>query len=230
MSGTTISGDYIKAEGKANRMSARMMAVVAEGDRGRVYLAPTTEQEAAAGEARPSWKPEGNIANRMTGGNCTPYGLTTWGSLFTPRQLVALTTLSDLVGEARDHVWAHGRAAGLPDDPKRLRDGGLGATAYAEGLALYLAFLVNQTANHSSSVCGWNNANSQMRSVFARQAIPMVWDYAESNPFCESSGSYANLFARQVKGFETLGSPVPAGAFHADVNRQALSTDRVVST
>jgi putative DNA methylase len=211
MSRTPVPGDYIKSEGKAGRIGARMMAIVAEGDRGSVYLAPTPEQEAVAREAAPTWRPEGAIATRMTGGNCTPYGLTSWGDLFTPRQLVALTTFSDLVAEARDRARGDAIAAGLPADSKSLSEGGAGASAYADGLAVYLGFLVNQVANRSSSVCGWNSANTQMRSVFARQAIPMVWDYAESNPLCDSSGSYSNLFERQVKGFTALcpSKPIP---------------------
>jgi len=94
-------------------------------------------------------------------------------------------------------------AAGLTNDGKPFAEGGAGSTAYADAVCVYLAFLVNQVANHSSSVCGWNNANTQMRSVFARQAIPMVWDYAESNPFairlvasrtCLSAKSKASRF------------------------------------
>ena len=104
MSGTPISGDYIKAEGKAGRLGARLMAIVAEGERGRVYLGPTPEHEAAAQRAEPAWRPDGQIATRMTGGNCTPYGLTSWGDLFSARQLVALTTFSDLVQEACEVV------------------------------------------------------------------------------------------------------------------------------
>jgi putative DNA methylase len=230
MSGTPISGDYIKAEGNAGRMGARLMAIVAEGARGRVYLAPTPEHEAAARKARPEWRPEGEIAKRMTGGNCTPYGMTTWGDLFTPRQLVALTTFSDLVGEAMQQVRRDALQAGLPDDPKPLRDGGIGAAAYAEALGVYLGFLVNQVANHSSSVCGWNSANTQMRSVFARQAIPMVWDFAESNPLCDSSGSFANLFERQVKGFVSLGCATNGVALQSDANQQVVSRAKLVST
>ena len=114
--------------------------------------------------------------------------------------------------------------------PRPLRDAGTGATAYAEAVAVYLALLINQVANHSSSVCGWNNVNTQMRSVFARQAIPMVWDYAESNLFCESSGSYANLFERQLKGFEALGNGQSGIASQVDVSRQCISSDKLVST
>lgn len=230
MSGTPITGAYIKAEGKAGRMSARLMAIVAEGDRGRVYVAPTPEHEAAALNAQPTWRPEGDIATRMTGGNCTPYGLTTWGHLFTPRQLVALTTLSDLAQEARDRAQRDALQAGLPEDARPLSHEGTGANAYADGLLVYLGFLVNQVSNHSSSVCGWNSANTQMRSVFARQAIPMVWDYAESNPLCDSSGSYGNLIERQVKGFGALGDGAPGAAVQADANVQTVSTGKVVST
>ena len=111
LSGTPIPGDYIKAEGKAGRMGARLMGVVAEGVRGRIYLPPLPAHEAAARQAQPTWKPPGDIAARMTGGNCTPYGLTSWGDLFTPRQLVALTTFSDLVPEATTRA----RAAGAED-------------------------------------------------------------------------------------------------------------------
>ena len=230
MSRTPITGDYIKAEGRAGRMGARLMAIVAEGDRGRVYLAPTAEHEETAGKAMTEWRPEGDVPARLTGGTCVPYGLSTWADLFTPRQLVALTTFSDLVTEARARVKRDAIVAGLPHDSTPLRDGGTGARAYAEAVEVYLALLINQVANHSSSVCGWNNVNTQMRSVFARQAIPMVWDYAESNLFSESSGSYANLFERQLKGFETLGNGPSGVALQVDVNRQFISANKLVST
>ncbi len=155
MSGTPVSGDYIKAEGKEGRMGARLMAIVAEGDRGRVYLAPTPEMEALALTVQPTWKPEGEIAKRMTGGNCTPYGLTTWGDLFTRRQLVALTTFSDLVQEARERVHHDAFQAGLTADPKPLRDGGSGAPAYAEAVAVYLGETVSKIIRITAQwVCG----------------------------------------------------------------------------
>ena len=100
MSAAPIPGDYIKAEGRAGRMGSRLMAIVAEGDRSRVYLAPISEQEECARKAKPEWRLEGDVPTRLTGGTCVPYGLTTWGDLFTPRQLAALTTFSDLVQEA----------------------------------------------------------------------------------------------------------------------------------
>ncbi|MFZ2651782.1 MAG: DUF1156 domain-containing protein [Burkholderiaceae bacterium] len=200
MSGTPVSGDYIKAEGKAGRMGARLMAIVAEGERGRVYLAPTPEMEAIALTAQPRWKPEGEIAKRMTGGNCTPYGLTTWGDLFTPRQLVALTTFSDLVQEAHERVHRDALQAGIPADPKPLRDGGTGATAYAEAVGVYVALAVDKVADRNSTVCAWASLREHARNTFGRQAIPMVWDFAESNPLSDSSGNFEGGIVSIVAG------------------------------
>jgi putative DNA methylase len=230
LSNTPIDGKYIKTEGQRGYMRARLMAIVAEGQRGRVYLAPTQEMEAIAMEATPDWRPSGDVPSRLTGGTCYNYGLTEWGDLFTPRQLVALTTFSNLVQEASERVKQDALAAGMADDGLGLDAGGTGATAYADAVAVYLAFLVNQVANHSASICGWNSANTQMRSVFARQAIPMVWDFAESNPFCDSSGSFNNLFERQIKGFAALGHGRPGSAVQLDAVRQSASTDKLVST
>ncbi len=231
MSGAPMTPDYIKAEGMAGRMGARMMAIVAEGDRERVYLPPTPEQEETTRRAQPEWRPDQTM-NRDTSNLVSGrgYGFFRWADLFTDRQLAALTTFCDLVGEARERIQRDAAAAGLADDGVPLRDGGRGTMAYGEAVAVYLAFAVDQVANHSSTVCGWNSVNTQMRSVFARQAIPMVWDYAESNMFCASSGSYTNLIERQLKGFETLGQGRSGAAYQADVIHQSISADKLIAT
>ena len=200
MSGTPMPFEYLRPEAKAGRMGARLMAIVTEGDRGRVYLAPNPEHETAARKAEPHDVPETDLPAQALGFRVQEYGMIKWRDIFTPRQLVALTTFSDLVTEARARVERDALVAGLPDDSTPLREGGTGATAYAEAVGVYLALLINQVANHSSSVCGWNNVNSQMRSVFARQAIPMVWDYAESNLFCESSGQLCESVRTSTEG------------------------------
>ncbi len=230
MSGTPVSGDYIKVEGKAGRMGARLMAIVAEGDRGRVYLAPTPEHEAAAIRAKPTWRPEGDIAKRMTGGNCTPYGLTTWGDLFTPRQLVALTTFSDLVQEARERVQRDALAAGLPDDKKPLRDGGTGATAYADAVAVYLAFAVSKMTNIGSSIASWMSDRGAFRETFARQAIPMTWDFAEANTFADTGGSFAIAIEKGSMAIDAFPSSTVAAAAQVDAASQTVSAGKVVST
>lgn len=230
VSGTPMPFEYLRSEAKAGRMGSRLMAIVAEGEQGRVYFPPTPEIEALALSARPEDVPETDLPKKALGFRIQEYGMTRWRDLFTSRQLVALTTLSDLVQEARQRVKRDADAGMMPDDGHTLNAGGVGAPAYADAIAVYLAFLVNQVANHSSSVCGWNSANTQMRSVFARQAISMVWDYAESNPFSDSSGSFNNLFERQVKGFAALGNGIDGHAIQADASTQTTSTGKVVST
>lgn len=230
LSGAPISGDYIKTEGKAGRMGARLMAIVAEGDRGRVYLSPTQQDEVVARSASPTWAPEGEIAARMTGGNCTPYGLTQWGDLFTDRQLVALTTFSELVGEVRERVRADAARAGLADDGKRLDEGGTGATAYADAVATYLTFAVDKCSDYWSSICTWHNSGEKMRNTFGRQAIPMTWDFAEGSPFSDSSGNWMAMVDWTWKALATVpGSPFGA-VVQSDAANQRVSLSKVVST
>ena len=203
MSDAPIPGDYIKAEGKAGRMGARLMAIVAEGERSRVYLPLTPEHEAAAQEAAPEWRPDGDVPARLTGGTCVPYGLTTWGDVFTPRQLVALNAFSGLVTEAIARVKQDvlgtrasrplkenaGGTPALPGDDLPLRDGGTGTTAYADAVGVYLAFAVDRLAMTGNTLVRWNAVGQKAQHCFGRQAFPMVWDYAEPNFLATATGS-----------------------------------------
>ena len=232
MSGAPIAPAYIKAEGMAGRMGARLMAIVAEGDRGRVYLAPTEEHAATASHAEPDWQPLLSVPERLTGGTCYGYGLTTFGDLFTDRQLVALTTFSDLVGEAMDLIRGDAAGAGLPDDGRPLRDGGTGATAYAEAVAVYLAFAISKLADRGSSICTWFTERDSTRNTFARQSIPMTWDFAELNTLLEGTGSFLGAVAWTAESTDCL---APKGCargtgYFADAVTQVLSIDRVIST
>ena len=191
VSGTPMAGDYIKSEGKAGRMSARLMAIVAEGDRGRVYLAPTSEHEQTARTAIPEWRPELKMPNDRRWFSPPIYGLLTYGDLFTPRQLVALTTFSDLVQQARERVQRNAVAAGLADDHKPLQDGGTGARAYAEAVGVYLAFAMSKGCNRNTSLCLWEHRMDRLVATFGRQALPMVWDFAETNPLQEQAVTFS---------------------------------------
>src|SRR5262249_43050394 len=142
MSGTPITGDYIKAEGKAGRMGARLMAIVAGSVRGRVYLAPTQGQEAVALKAEPEWEPEQNLPVAPRNFWTVQYGLPTYAALFPRRQLVALTTFSDLIGKATERIRHDATVAGLSNDGRPLCEGGTGGAAYAEAVGVYLAFAV----------------------------------------------------------------------------------------
>ena len=229
LTGTPFPLTYIRAEGKAGRMGQRLMAVVAEGDRQRIYLDPNDDMVEIAEQAEPEWIPEAELPTNPRDFKTPNYGMTKFGDLFTPRQLVALTTFSDLVAEAREQVKADALAAGLPEG-EPLRDGGTGALAYAEAVGVYLGLLPDQLANNNSSICTWHAGNQQLRSVFSRQAIPMTWDFAESNPFCDSSGSFDNLHERQVKGIQSLSSTGRGTQRHLDAASRLVPENAIIST
>ena len=229
MSGTPMAGDYIKGEGKAGRMGARLMAIVVRGKRGRIYLAPTLEHEAVAREPMPEWRPDGDVPARLTGGTCVPYGLTTWGDLFTLRQLVALTTFSDLVAKAMEHVKMDAANANLSKDERSLRDGGTGATAYAEAVGTYLGLSVSRTANTINAHAVWSQSREQSVNLFSRQAIPMTWDFPEVNPFAGAAGDFGTTTVSVSKTISD--SLVYSGTVvQADAQIQSISASKVVST
>lgn len=188
--GAAIPAEYIKSEAIAGRMGQEMIAVIADDVNGRQYVSPTDHDRAAASCGEPPWKPEGRNPEHLTGGTVVVYGLDEWWKLFTSRQLLALTTFSDLLGELHDSVRVDGVQAGLADDGIPLREGGSGATAYADAIVTYLAFNIDKCAEHWCSLCTWHSGNQQIRNVFARQALPMTWDFAEVNPFSRKMGSW----------------------------------------
>ena len=234
MSGSPIESDYIKAEGQAKRMGARLMAIVAESDRGRVYLAATAEHEETAWQAVPEWRPGVEFFQQALGFRVGNYGMTKWGDLFTPRQLVALTTLADLVGEATKRIRRDAIVAGLTDDSTPLRDGGTGAKAYAEAVAVYLAFALSKQADLGNSLCAWEPIAQCPRHLFGRQAIPMIWDYAEGNPLGNSSGSWTvfvdGIVKAFSKAFKSIQTSTSGQSRQADAGAQSISCDKVVST
>ena len=311
LTNTPLTPEHIKAEGKAGRMSARLLAIVAQGIRGRIYLSPTEEHEQIARSAEPEWEPEGDVPERLTGGTCYGYGLTTWGKLFTRRQLVAMTTFSDLVSEAREkvlddartafarewqgamnalhrsgyHVMAYGptklgleaivqpaaeaaplsdrlRNLGFPsveqvaeltsdhtattaieeletaiiDDfldaastaagamgasgpnasqerpayrlrilDRRLAHGGISVTAYAEAVATYLAFAVSKCSTRSCSLAIWEAGMGRLAGAMGRQAIPMQWSFAETNPLAGAGGDIAGTAVSVAENLDNLG-------------------------
>ena len=230
MSGTPMPFEHLRPEAKAGRMGARLMAIVAEGDRGRVYLAPNPEHEAAARKAKPHDVPETDLPAKALGFRVQEYGMIKWRDLFTPRQLLALTTFSDLVGEACARVERDAIVAGLSDDSTPLRDGGTGATAYAEAVGVYLAFALDKTGDRCSTICGWDNTRDSIRNTFGRQAIPMVWDFAESNAFSGSTGSLSNAADQIARTIVLMPCGSKGLSSQADAQSQALSADGVVST
>lgn len=230
LSGTPISGDYLKAEGKAGRLGARLMAIVAEGPRGRIYLPPMPGHEAVIEQANPEWKPEITISGSTQYLGVKPYGIDSFDQLFTDRQLVALSTFSSLVHEIREKVKRESLSAGMIDDCNGLSKGGFGATAYAETVGTYLAFAIDKGANYWSSVCAWHTGAEKMVSTFGRQAIPMIWDYTEANPFSDSSGNVLLGIEQASKMIAALGIGPVGTVLQADAASQSISINKVVST
>jgi putative DNA methylase len=234
MSGTPIPYDYVRSEGQAGRMGTRMLAIIAEGLRGRVYLTPTEEMENIALKAKPAWRPEVALPSNPRDFKTPNYGLTTFADLYTPRQLVALTTFSDLAQEARARVKHDSIAAGLVPDERSLDSSDCNADGYADAIATYLAFAVDKVSEGSTTICTWSSLPTKLHvvSTFGRQAVPMTWDFAEANVFADSSGNFlrmtelvAEVLTRQC------GSPSsPGKATQMNAAQLRIGAPAVIST
>ena len=167
--GSAIPGDYIKSESRAGRMGQQLIAVVAEGERGRQYCSGGSVDADAAICGGPAWKPQGRNPKKLTGGTVYVYGLDEWWKLFTGRQLVALTTFSDLLGEVRERILVDAAAAGLADAQTRLRDGGHGAVAYADAVVTYLAFAIDRLVDRNSTICTWDSSPPARKLLVVRR-------------------------------------------------------------
>ncbi|GBE29065.1 hypothetical protein BMS3Bbin04_00073 [bacterium BMS3Bbin04] len=230
ISGSPISADYLKEEGKTGGLNARLMAVIAKGDKGRVYLSPLHNHEMVIHKAKPDWLPEGDVPKRLTGGTCVPYGLTKWENLFSSRQLVALTTFSDILRQVEERIHKDAVANNSNDSHNIIDNETNSVTEYSNAVNTYLAIAINKTADRNSTICTWDNTRDSIRNTFGRQAIPMTWDYAESNPFSGSTGSIINACAQICRFLVTSPSQGDNRAFQADAQTQSKSRNKVVST
>lgn len=222
--GTAVPLKYIRTEGKSGRMRQVLMAVVGSGSRRRLYLAPHELQSKAADVSRPPRSPQGSLPAHPRDFKTPNYGMKEWPDLFTNRQLVALTTFSDLVTEAREQVLADALASGLPKGD-RLTDGGSGAAAYADAIATYLGMSVGRLSDYSSSISTWmpDPKNEGIRNTFARQAIPMTWDFAEVNPFSESSGNFGFMIRGIARVLDTFTGKRFSEAIQADASTRSYA-------
>jgi len=189
---------YVKDEGKAGRIGTRLMAIAAEGKKGRIYLPPDERHIKTAESPAPAWKPEQELSGDKRAIWCRLYGLDSFDKLFTPRQITALNIFTDLVGEARERVRTDAAAAGMIDDRVPLDGGGTGATAYADAVATYLALAVSKTTNRANALSVWGTSVECPVNLFSRQTLPMTWDFAESNVVSGPSGSFSSMLSDTI--------------------------------
>jgi putative DNA methylase len=211
LTGSPIPLEYIRAEGRAGKLGTRLFAIVAEGRSGRIYLPPSDEQERLTRSAQPQDVPDSDLPKEALGFRVQNYGMTKHRHLFTNRQLVALTTLSDRVGEARAKVGQDARDAGIVDTL---------AQAYADAVSTYLGFGVSKLADYNCTNVTWSQSRDQAGHAFTKQALPFVWDFAEVNPFAEAAGD----LIVSVRGIaETIARAVPGGrAFCTQCNAEVI--------
>lgn len=239
LSGAPIQREYIRREGKQGRLGVRLMAVVAEGARSRLYLPPTAGMEETAysareysvvAEARATFLSGPTPTRAMiTGGVCSAYGLDQWGKLFTDRQLVALITFSDLVQEVRARIADDARRSGLSEDETPLHAGGKGAKAYAEAVSVYLSFAIDRMTDAGSTIATWASGGF-IRFTFARQAIPMTWDFAECNFFSESTGNFLGAVEWISKAIVEFQPRNSGGICQHDAQQVTFPDGSVIST
>lgn len=209
--GELTADAYIKEEGKNHRLGQQLMAIVAEGKRGRIYCSPNAEHMIAASIDKPEEYPSAIMPDNPRWFSPPAFGMTNYEDIFTNRQLTVLCTLSSLIKEAQLKAEEDAIKAGLKNDHLSLRYGGCGAKAYGEAIGVYLSFVIDKMADYHSTLTSWHMTRESIANALRRQALPMVWDYTEVNPFCHSAGSYDNMLSRIVENIKLLGFPNATG-------------------
>jgi putative DNA methylase len=228
---TPIQRSYVQAEGKAGRLRERLMAIVADGASGRMYLPPDPHQEAVAtsmlGDSHIADARATNLSGplptraEITGGVCTAYGLSTWGLLFSDRQVLALLSLGDAIKEAMSDIAEDAATSGLPNETTK---------QYAETVTTFLALAADRCADFNNSLCRWSPSNQKVMNLFGKQALPMVFDFAEANFLGTSVGSWTTCSEYVADCIEVIdsGPSGPGSALQLDAATEHLNQDRIL--
>jgi putative DNA methylase len=230
LTGASIDGDYVKAEGSGGRFGCRLLALVAESGRGRVYLDPAEEHEIAALACEPTWEPHGTLPDDPRSFWTVQYGLNTFASLFTKRQLTSLSFFSDLVAEAQALALDHARHAGLSDDTTSIAEGGNGAIAYSQAIATYLGFAIDRMATYGSSLCKWLTKDNALAPSIPQQGIAMSYDFAEGNPLAKSSAEINQCVSVVAACIENVTPVSQAYVFAADARKASVDQKAIIAT
>ena len=223
--GSAMPATYLRSEAQAGRMRQSPMAMIAMGSEGRVYL---PAQGLVEPGRLPSWRPSTRIPIPNHDVDRLPmYGMATWSEAFTSRQLLALTTFSDLLIALRQRVCSDAERSGFDSDMAPLSKSGYGPMAYADAIVTYLAFTIDKCADYWSSVTTWAQGGF-IRSTFARQAIQMAWDFAECNPFSSSTGSWTAMVDWIVRVLARMPASIDGEVIQRDARRSVRGYKGVV--
>lgn len=238
ISGTAITADYVKKCGQAGRMGQMLMAIAVDSEGGRSFVAPdaqhintalSTECSEIAKECRDTFL-SGETPKKLTGGTVHIYGLDQWGKLFTDRQLVALKTFSDLVHEVAIRIEADAAHSSMSSDLTPLRSGGKGVKAYAEAVSVFLGLSVSKSAVFLNTLSRWRAGESKTAPAFGRQAIAMVWDYAEVNPFAGAGGDFLGVVSGGAGALDRHRGIASGQVINHDAQTLTYPPDVVIST
>ncbi len=232
MSSDPIDYDYIAKEAQAGRMNARLMAIVVQGKGERIYLSPTIEQEKASRLSAPIWKPNLELCENKRDLAAAKYGLNTFSDLFTSRQLIGLTTFSDLLQDVKRKIETDMKQKTLKNSAKNSNEyeNESKGIKYSEAIILYLAFVVDKCSDYWSTICSWHISKELIRNTFSRQSISITWDFVEVNPFSKSSGNWSAMSDWVSKALINTPASGKAQANQLDASKQLLSKNKVIST
>ncbi len=229
LSGAALTTEYLHEQGRAGLIGARLLALVVDGERSRAYIAAVPEHEEAARSAHAAWRPATQLGTNTRHLTPVVYGYTTHASLFTPRQLTALDTLASLVADAHARVLADARGAGS-EEGAALDRGGDGARAYADAVATMLGIAVSRRHDRWTAFSIWYTMGEKLQSLIRLSAVPMTWEFAEGNPFSESTGNFLDGVELTAKAIEPLGFGPPGAAEQKDARQQGGGAQAVIAT
>lgn len=232
ISGSPITLDYIRSEGRAGRLRQCLIATAARGASGVSYSAPDDIQIDAALAI-----PEADISgiempNAALGFRVQQYGIHNFLGLFTKRQALALGVFAEEVERVRDEIADIARDARFPNDKRRLHEGGSGAEAYADAITCMLGLCVGKMAQSNNILVRWfvdpRNGSGKATPSFDRHAVPMVWDFVETNPFGGSVGDWTGpVLETALRALDLCVSQAsPASVQQSDARDVSLSLSR----
>jgi putative DNA methylase len=230
ISGSAITAKHITGSGKAGRIGKSLLAIVAESGRGRIFLPPNDQHVLIAESTEPSWKPDQKQPDNPRWFAPPAYGMETFGDLFTNRQLVGLNTYCELLEDIRNEIASDCEKAGMPLDGVALSEGGFGATGYADAVCVYLALGISRLSDISNAFCVWSTSANQAVHLFGRQAIPMVWSFAETSLFSDMAGDYRTSLNSIVKCLVRFTPAAEGFEVQADAQNRLYRSDAVIST